>query len=152
MTPAESTSEPVPAVVVMATQGSSGFHERQGAAGLSAGVVPEVVARLRREHRHDLRGIHDRAAAEGDDEVDAVLAGEEGALLGDLLGRVGPDVVEDDGLDPGGGELGEGPVERAIGARGLTVGDDDHGEPSGHGLLMKVVELAGAKEDAGGGV
>ena len=132
--------------------GQLGVHERQGTAGLSAGVVPEVVARLRREHRHDLRGIHDRAAAEGDDEVDAILTGEEGALLGDLFGRVGPDVIEDDGLDASGGKLGEGPVERAIGARGLSVGDDDHGLCAGHGLLMKVVELTGTKEDAGGGI
>lgn len=68
------------------------------------------------------------------------------------LQRIGLHLVEQDGLHPGVGQFPNRAVQGAVLTGGLAVGDDQQGLLAGHGLLMEMVQLTSAKQDAGGRV
>ena len=87
-----------PAVVLLGTRAGErddAAHGDERARHLAVGVLERldvlVKHRLRGDH---LAAVEDRPAADGEDEVDLLLACERGAFLSLLVGRVGHDAAE----------------------------------------------------------
>lgn len=135
-------------MVVTAMSGSVGFCSGLRFPGSAGDVVPQVAG-LKRVHCDDFCRIHNRTAAQRNDEVTAVFPGETRAGFDGGLEGVGFDPVEDGRFHTREPELFQQPVKRAAFAGRAAVGKDDHRLPTGHCLKMQPVQLTCAEQNAG---
>ena len=125
--------------------------ERQPAALDLADAIDVVEPLLAaREHRDQLGDIERGAAAEADDARDGSATRFGGGGVDHGLGRVGLDIGEEHGLDPGRGEAGDGAIDDA-GTDHAGIGDEhDAGADALARHRAERVKSAGAELDAPG--
>ena len=148
-----------PGVQLGAGAGGGGDgHDGQGlvfhllaAAGAAVDVVP-IVALVGGHHGDGLGRVDAAAAAQAQDEVTAVFPGAGSPVHDVVQHRIGQDLVKDDGLYAGLGQLVLDDIQVAVGPGGLAAGDDDEGLFARQTLLVQLFHCALAKDQVGGNV